>query len=508
MCFGHNCPRSNKKWPRLDNFRQHLARMHNTEDTEALLRKSQEWYEKCVKPHDIVSPSLTDNVSDSAMPLQTQQLLESEQFVQGLNQELLDPITQVHAAAQASDMPTLDSIKRLDEDHEMHGIEHFPQQPVELSARDFPLERSHRENLEPSQLANNKVDNTRDAVVSKGAAGLVKILMRMAPEQEGELSGQTREVFQDMLLKAFDMLSLSEDSVGTADKAGWIQCEFCPKQTRLRCEMKKHLKRHERPYGCTFYSCDKKLGSKEDWKRHELSQHYGIQSWQCTLPDPAQDGVPCARMFNRQEAYAQHLKKEHQVDDDEKVQASDCKHRLDWNGKFWCGFCRDIIHVRGEGLVALNQRFNHIDIEHYQKGGRIEDWFLPSGHVTKGGGCEDAAHDLRDTHHEDEPIMDDRSEIESVCSSVHPDHEHAMSMSGTCSQLQAPSLISTQAGNPSLQVPSSTVLLDQPNQRKRKFHTKRSMQSLPHCTASGTTVLEKKSRTQTPTTPREHPVQH
>jgi hypothetical protein len=104
--------------------------------------------------------------------------------------------------------------------------------------------------------------------------------------------------------------------------------------------------------------------------------------------------------------------------------------------------------------------------------------------------------------------MDDRSEIESVCSSVHPDHEHAMSMSGTCSQLQAPSLISTQAGNPSLQVPSSTVLLDQPNQRKRKFHTKRSMQSLPHCTASGTTVLEKKSRTQTPTTPREHPVQH
>jgi hypothetical protein len=172
------------------------------------------------------------------MPLQTQQLLESEQFVQGLNQELRDPITQVHAAAQASDMPTLDSIKRLDEDHEMHGIEHFPQQPVELSARDFPLERSHRENLEPSQLANNKVDSTRDAVVSKGAAGLVKILMRMAPEQEGELSGQTREVFQDMLLKAFDMLSLSEDSAGTADKAGWIHCEFCPKQTRLRCEMK------------------------------------------------------------------------------------------------------------------------------------------------------------------------------------------------------------------------------------------------------------------------------
>lgn len=39
MCFGQNCPRSNKKWPRLDNFRQHLARMHNNEDINELLRR-------------------------------------------------------------------------------------------------------------------------------------------------------------------------------------------------------------------------------------------------------------------------------------------------------------------------------------------------------------------------------------------------------------------------------------------------------------------------------------
>ncbi|KAJ0421033.1 hypothetical protein BJY00DRAFT_312452 [Aspergillus carlsbadensis] len=508
MCFGHNCPRSNKKWPRLDNFRQHLARMHNTEDTEALLRKSQQWYEKCVKPHDIVSPSFTDNASESATPLQAQQLLESEQFAQGLDQELRDPIAPIHAAAHASDMLTFDSIKRLDEDHEMHGIEHFPQQPVELSAREFTLDQSHREKLEPSQLANNKVDNTRDAVVLKGAEGLIKVLRKMAPVQEGELSDQMREVFQDMLLKAHDILSPSEDSAGTADKAGWIQCEFCPKQTRLRCEMKKHLKRHERPYGCTFYNCDKKLGSKEDWKRHELSQHYGIQSWQCTLPDPAQDGVSCARIFNRQEAYAQHLKKQHQADDDGKVQASVCKNGLDWNGKFWCGFCRDIIHVRGEGLVALNQRFNHIDIEHYQKGERIDNWFLPSGHhghVTEGVNCEDAAPDLRDAQYEDERIMDDRCEVESVCSSVHLDHEHAMPMSEAWSQLQSPSLTPTQPDNPSLQSPGSTMRFDQPNQRKRKLHTKRSMQSLTHCAASKLAVLEKKSRTQTPKSPRQYP---
>ncbi|KAL2794085.1 hypothetical protein BJX66DRAFT_338226 [Aspergillus keveii] len=504
MCFGHNCPRSNKKWPRLDNFRQHLARMHNTEDTEALLRKSQEWYEKCVKPHDIVSPSFTDNASESATPLQTQQLLESEQFAQDPHQELRDPIAPIHAAAQASDMLTLDSIKRLDEDYEMHGIDHFPQQPVELAAlEELNFQSAVSVVPPPSQPTHNKVDKTRDAGLIKAATNLVEALTKkfnnnqqrpnqngnehMVTEQEGELSDQQRQYLHDMLLMASGIVlgkpgpsRGNVDGAGTTDKAGWIHCEFCPKQTRLRCEMKKHLKRHERPYGCTFYNCDKKLGSKEDWKRHELSQHYGIQSWQCTLPDPTQDGVPCARMFSRQEAYAQHLKRQHQVDDDEQVQASVSKNRLDWNGspKFWCGFCRDIIHVQGEGLVALNQRFNHIDIEHYQKGERIDDWLLPSGHVTKVAECEDAAHDLRDAQDDDRPIMDDRSEIESVCSSVHSDNEHTMSMSRTWSLLQTPSLTPTQPSGPSLQTKSSTVQLDQPNQRKRKLHTKRSMQNL------------------------------
>lgn len=39
LCFGKNCPRPNKKWPRLDNFKQHLNRMHNEEDADALLKK-------------------------------------------------------------------------------------------------------------------------------------------------------------------------------------------------------------------------------------------------------------------------------------------------------------------------------------------------------------------------------------------------------------------------------------------------------------------------------------
>ncbi|KAL2854307.1 hypothetical protein BJY01DRAFT_44780 [Aspergillus pseudoustus] len=525
MCFGHNCPRSNKKWPRLDNFRQHLARMHNNEDTEALLRKSHEWYENCVKPHDI-APTFADNVSEDTTPLQPQL---AQNFTQDLDQELRDPIGPIHAATQASRMLTLDSIKRLDEEQEMRGLEHFPPQPVELSALDvLNLQPAlEQQACNPSQLANSRVDKMDD-MISEAAVSVINAMTKMInnhqrrrsqvgdedmAEQEGELSDRNREILQKILFTASGLLSGNagpsngnmQDSAGTTDKAGWIQCEFCPKQTRLRCEMKKHEKRHERPYGCTFYKCDKALGSKEDWKRHELSQHFGVKGWQCTLPDLSQQGTLCARMFNRQETYAQHLKTQHHVHDDAGVQAAICKNRIGWGGEpqFWCGFCRDIIHVQGEGLAAWNQRFNHIDIEHYKKGERIDDWFLPSGHAIKGMERKDIAHDIIDAQDETEHIMGDNSDIGSVCSSTHSNHEiqgeHAIPMARALSQPQTPSLFSTHSSKPSVQSPKFQP--EQPNQLKRKLYTKRSMQSLTQYTASEAMLLEKKLRTQA-STPR------
>jgi hypothetical protein len=39
LCFGRDCPRRHKRWPRLDNFRQHLLRMHGDEDADELLKR-------------------------------------------------------------------------------------------------------------------------------------------------------------------------------------------------------------------------------------------------------------------------------------------------------------------------------------------------------------------------------------------------------------------------------------------------------------------------------------
>lgn len=64
-------------------------------------------------------------------------------------------------------------------------------------------------------------------------------------DQHAGLSDRKREVLQKILSTALDHLSSHSDHVhGHATRVhdtsqnGWIQCEFCSKRTRLRCEMK------------------------------------------------------------------------------------------------------------------------------------------------------------------------------------------------------------------------------------------------------------------------------
>lgn len=64
-------------------------------------------------------------------------------------------------------------------------------------------------------------------------------------DQHAGLSDRKREVLQKILSTALDQLSGHPEKangpasqVGGTSKKEWIQCEFCSKRTRLRCEMK------------------------------------------------------------------------------------------------------------------------------------------------------------------------------------------------------------------------------------------------------------------------------
>lgn len=89
--------------------------------------------------------------------------------------------------------------------------------------------------------------------------------------------------------------------------------------------------------------------------------------------------MSCGRIFYREEAFTQHLNQQHRATKSrvkETLQSS----RLDLadQSHFWCGFCNSNIALQGAGPTALDERFNHIDTEHFKKGQRGSDWRSPS----------------------------------------------------------------------------------------------------------------------------------
>lgn len=194
------------------------------------------------------------------------------------------------------------------------------------------------------------------------------------------------------------------------------QCEQCSLVVRRACDMRKHLKRHTRPYGCTYPNCDKRFGAKSDWKRHENSQHFQLESYRCQLPattssslssssplssmpstspssstsPSAADNDPthnvCGDLFTRPKHFESHLIHEHRLADRHAVEAQvkACRIGKNGQGQFWCGFCVKVVKLEKKRNAAWDERFDHID-RHFCKEGRgIEEWVCIEGGRRKG----------------------------------------------------------------------------------------------------------------------------
>lgn len=166
----------------------------------------------------------------------------------------------------------------------------------------------------------------------------------------------------------------------------------------------KHIKRHTRPYGCTFTDCPRRFGSKNDWKRHENTMHYQIEAWKCAelkMPDGSNPTrgkrsktiettsyVQCGRLCYRRELFMTHLYEAHHLgghEHDRYVKDQCKKRRVGRNGQcgFWCGFCQTVVRLEKIGIDAWDERFNHIDDEHFKKGTRVENWVPLEGEVRR-----------------------------------------------------------------------------------------------------------------------------
>jgi len=165
------------------------------------------------------------------------------------------------------------------------------------------------------------------------------------------------------------------------------KCTFqgCTRTFSRECDLKKHTKRHTRPYGCTFSKCGKAFGSKNDWKRHENSQHFQPEMWRCRVGGENDLNRACADIFWHLEAFQEHLDEKHRSLSREQVKDEIRFSRIGRNGqsRFWCGFCRDIKALNNRGVQAWDERFNHID-GHFKKDQRIQDWICAENKKPKG----------------------------------------------------------------------------------------------------------------------------
>ncbi|KAL4902517.1 hypothetical protein BDW74DRAFT_157947 [Aspergillus multicolor] len=225
MCFGRNCPRSNKKWPRLDNFRQHLARMHNTEDGEELLERSREWYER-VRSENTVS-TLVDKVPAGAKSQPVQSITEPKTLIRAADCDSQDPLVAIRSAIRAADSDML--MLNPTREHDMFHATDIQSQSMELSALTaLELEPALAHSMRnPSKCANSRHDKM-DNMISEAAVSVINAMTKMIHNhrrrrgcmgeddiaEDSELSDRNRDILQKILVAASELLS---ETPGTRD---------------------------------------------------------------------------------------------------------------------------------------------------------------------------------------------------------------------------------------------------------------------------------------------------
>ncbi|KAI9891664.1 MAG: hypothetical protein M1814_002599 [Vezdaea aestivalis] len=176
--------------------------------------------------------------------------------------------------------------------------------------------------------------------------------------------------------------SSSEGEGGKAEGGSHVvQCTRCPKKVNRR----KHMMRHTRPYGCTFLDCYKTFGSKNDWKRHENSQHFQLEMWRCQQPNDK--GGQCPKHFYRREVFQRHLKDAHSITKEEELRNQLKERQIGRNcqRQVWCGFCMQVIQLKNSGLAAWEERYSHIEV-HFKSGMSIDEYVPVDGIGPKGLG--------------------------------------------------------------------------------------------------------------------------
>jgi hypothetical protein len=149
-------------------------------------------------------------------------------------------------------------------------------------------------------------------------------------------------------------------------------CQQCGYAVARDCDLRKHMKRHKKPYGCTYPKCHKRFGAKSDWKRHENSQHFQLEAFRCA--EMLSSGETCGQHIHREKAFTDHLESHKLSSEDVQARLRDCKIGKNCLDSFWCGFCNRVVQLEARRNAAWDERFDHIAHHFEREKKSIDEW--------------------------------------------------------------------------------------------------------------------------------------
>ncbi|TKA77167.1 hypothetical protein B0A55_04469 [Friedmanniomyces simplex] len=381
-----------KFWPRRDNFKAHVKRKHLGVDVEHLIQLSasprpddamtaESGYGSHIDPHD---QAYQQELSSPTVPGLSGILPQPGDYLFELGDSLAGVGVGVGVGVDAG--PLADSGLSREPDFGVHAAD-------------------GRYRLSVLSGAAAAMESVRRSPAASFASMPVGSSMGVVPElvlsQYGPEPGVVQGTFETLKWDAGvydqprrdDRSSAGMEFEASRHGSGGFMCPKCPKMKKRECDLRKHMKRHTRPYGCTFPYCFKAFGSRNDWKRHEGSQHCLQDMWKCMLPTAS--GTRCTTFLHSSALFAAHLRQSHRdtvgggsSSSSEQQVALYCE-RMHLGAKahrrFFCGFCDALVQQDpGEFQSAAEARYKHIG-DHYDQGAwRAEDWVCVEAGKPKG----------------------------------------------------------------------------------------------------------------------------
>jgi len=434
QCASPYCKNPHKVWPRLDNFKQHIDRMHGDEDHEDLIKRSE--FQPKDPAHNpdsmtVASANTSFDVTGMDRSLSSNHTIDDTRAVYMVADQESPPWVSFDQNSQdfvptVQPMPNFQSKpatrKSNGRSRELGGrmnsrrkkappgpAQHIPKRSLPQPVSAASVSQSNQ-TLAFSNAPQTKAEQQRAALqklsqaVSSPSASvdLESFLLNVLHQATGSAawdSTLSRKPGQDQnsngmgeftksdALHAVQAISnliqqrpgalnrvrrrVTQGLVSNAKVCPFVKCGFAVARD---CDLRKHMKRHEKPYGCTYPKCHKRFGAKSDYKRHENSQHFQQEAWRCSQLSDA--GTPCGAHFFRIVQFDAHLRNHHKGLSPEEMEVLLVSNRIGKNCqvRFWCGFCNAIVELQNQRNAAWDERFDHI-ARHFEKEKRcIDDW--------------------------------------------------------------------------------------------------------------------------------------